>query len=334
MESDRVADAQHPSPADCPACPTNDELRTTVVPMGDGHELEELLKQVVDGASDIVIITEASPLNEPGPRIVYVNESFTSLTGYSPEEVLGRSPRLLQRPDLIDTSALGRVRAALDAREPIKEVVLNFAKDGTGYWLDMRIFPLRDAAGTITHFAAIERDVTADVRRMQEYHRQAMVDPLTGLLNRRGLDLVAPSVWLDGVGLPGSVITVDLDDFKLLNDRFGHSAGDEALVRVAELLLGAVRETDLVGRLGGDEFVAVLGGVPASAAADVATRFLGGLAADRRAGRTHELLTVSVGVASVARMDVPLEAVLGVSDDAMYRAKQAGGDRFLLVEMP
>jgi two-component system sensor histidine kinase/response regulator len=126
---------------------------------------------IIQAANDIIIVTTAD-LDPPGPRIVYVNAAFTALTGYTADEVIGRSPRLLQGPGT-SADAVAAIKAALRAGRPIRQTVLNYDKAGTEYWLDLRIMPLRDAAGFITHFAAIQRDVSAERRRMDDLEHRA-----------------------------------------------------------------------------------------------------------------------------------------------------------------
>lgn len=116
-------------------------------------------KDIIANANDIVIVTEVDPLDDPGPRIVYVNPAFTELTEYTPEEVLGRTPRILQGPDT-DPATCRRIREALARNEAVHEEILNYSKSGREYWLDMNIVPLFDAASGIRYFAAIERDLT------------------------------------------------------------------------------------------------------------------------------------------------------------------------------
>ncbi|WP_294386997.1 PAS domain S-box protein [Prosthecobacter sp.] len=119
-----------------------------------------LLQTSVAMVNDIVLITEAEPIDEPGPRIVFVNEAFTRLTGYSPGEVIGRSPRFLQGPET-DRGALGRIRAALAGHKPVKEELINYTKSGEAFCLEIDIVPISDAGGRTTHFAAIQRDISA-----------------------------------------------------------------------------------------------------------------------------------------------------------------------------
>ncbi|MFW2569672.1 diguanylate cyclase domain-containing protein [Legionella sp. 29fVS95] len=129
--------------------------------MSDKIDEKELpFKSVLDQTDDVVIITEVEPLNEPfGPKILYVNQAFTRLTGYTQEEVLGKTPRILQG-DKTDKNTLKRIRIALEKKEAIHVELLNYAKDQTEYWLDFTIIPIKDSKKRIQYFAAIEHDIT------------------------------------------------------------------------------------------------------------------------------------------------------------------------------
>jgi PAS domain S-box-containing protein len=118
-----------------------------------------LLDTCIAKLNDIVVVTEADPIDDPGPRIVFVNDAFERICGYSRAEAIGRSPRFLQG-EKTDRRVLAEIREALARRQPIRREVINYAKDGSEYWLDMDIVPILDPAGHCTHFAAIERDIT------------------------------------------------------------------------------------------------------------------------------------------------------------------------------
>ena len=118
-----------------------------------------LLDAAVEHAHDMVIVTEAQPIDEPGPRIVYVNEAFEEQTGYTRGEAIGRTPRMLQGEDT-DREALGRIRAALERAEPAREEVLNYRKDGTPYWIDLSIVPVTTGDGAPTHYLSVQRNIT------------------------------------------------------------------------------------------------------------------------------------------------------------------------------
>ncbi len=141
-----------------------------------------LLQTAINHINDIVLITEAEPLDEPGPRIVYVNDAFERLTGYSRDEVLGRSPRILQGPET-DRAELDRIRAALENRQPVRSRLVNYRKDGATYWLEIDIVPLAGETGEYTHMVAVQRDIT-ETLAMEEQLRQAQrmeaIGQLTG----------------------------------------------------------------------------------------------------------------------------------------------------------
>ncbi len=117
-----------------------------------------LLEACVARSNDIVLICEADSLDEPGPRTVYVNPAFQRITGYSPTEIIGRSPRLLQGPRT-DRSALRRIRDALISGQPVREELINYTKEGHPIWLEVDVAPVADDTGRFTHWIAIQRDI-------------------------------------------------------------------------------------------------------------------------------------------------------------------------------
>jgi PAS domain S-box-containing protein len=121
-----------------------------------------LLQSVVVNTNDAVIITEVEP-DEPGPRILYVNEAFTRITGYSPAEVLGKTPRILQGPNTNQTE-LQKIRKALSRWEAVTVEVINYRKDGSEFWNEFSLVPVADSNGWYTHWIAVQRDTTARKR--------------------------------------------------------------------------------------------------------------------------------------------------------------------------
>ncbi|HYW56256.1 MAG TPA: PAS domain S-box protein [Polaromonas sp.] len=130
----------------------------------------KLLEAAVSRLNDIVLITEAEPIEEPGPRIVFVNDAFERRTGYSREEVIGKSPRLLQGP-LTQRSELDRISAALRKWQPVRAELINYTKSGDPFWLELDIVPIADEKGWFTHMVSVERDISQ--RKLAE---QALVD--------------------------------------------------------------------------------------------------------------------------------------------------------------
>ena len=158
------------------------------------EEQTRLMRRIVEATSDVVLITEAEPVDLPGPRIVYCNPAFERETGYTMAEVLGKTPRLLQGPG---TSAAGRaaIRAALKAWRPIRQEMLNYRKDGSSFWTDLQITPLADSTGWFTHWVSIQRDITVEREAALRLaaaiaERDALIEHMPGVLLRlrRGKD--------------------------------------------------------------------------------------------------------------------------------------------------
>ena len=121
----------------------------------------KLLNEYIARSNDVVLITENEPLDAPhGPRIVFANEAVERVTGYSVEEVIGQTPRMFQGRDT-DRQELDRIRAALEKEQPVYAEVLNYTKSGTPIWLEVNISPVSADHGEITHYLAIQRDITA-----------------------------------------------------------------------------------------------------------------------------------------------------------------------------
>ena len=158
------------------------------------EEQTRLMRRIVEATSDVVLITEAEPVDLPGPRIVYCNPAFEHETGYTLAEVMGKTPRLLQGPG---TSDAGRatIRAALEAWRPVRQEMLNYRKDGSSFWTDLQITPLADSTGWFTHWVSIQRDITADREAALRLaatiaERDALIEHMPGVLLRlrRGED--------------------------------------------------------------------------------------------------------------------------------------------------
>ena len=292
-----------------------------------------LLEGSIARLNDLIIITEAAPYDEPGPRIVFVNEAFERRTGYAREEVLGRSPRLLQGPQT-QRDRLDQIRGALQQWRPVRVDLVNYRKDGQPYWVDLDISPVWDQARRLTHWVAVGRDITERKAAEQKIRYLAFYDTLTGLPNRQLLlerlqDMLAPAPAADG----GALMFIDLDNFKVLNDTLGHEHGDLLLQQVGGRLRDCVSEADTVARLGGDEFVVLLqprpgeAGHPATmtaAAQGVAERVLAALGEPYALPGTLHHSTCSIGVTVFGKDAESVSDLLKQADLAMYQAKRLG----------
>ncbi|MGZ5848149.1 MAG: putative bifunctional diguanylate cyclase/phosphodiesterase, partial [Ramlibacter sp.] len=294
------------------------------------QEQLRLLEGSISRLNDIVIITEAGPFSDPGPRIVFVNEAFERRTGYSRDEVIGRSPRFLQGPNT-QRRGLDQIRAAMEEWRPARVDLINYRKNGEPYWVDLDVSPVWDKERKLTHWVAVGRDVTERKLAEEKIQHLAFYDALTKLPNRQLLmDRLHAALADPARPREGALMFIDLDNFKVLNDTLGHQKGDMLLQLVAERLRSCVAKGDTVARLGGDEFVILLENrgdkplEPAKGARAVAERILAALGEPYvLPGYLHHS-TCSIGVTLFGKSDRTVSELLKQADLAMYQAKSAG----------
>ena len=300
----------------------------------EGFESQQqlrLLETCVAQMNDVVVITDAEDLDGSGPHIIFVNEAFVRNTGYSREEVIGRSPRFLQGPNT-QRAELDRIRHAIHRSEPVRVELTNYSKDQREWWIDLDIVPVKDKDGKCTNFVSVQRDISQQKLASAHIERLAYHDSLTGLANRRLLiDRLEQTLAACGrTPVFCALLFLDLDNFKELNDSFGHDRGDLLLGEVANRLLHCVREEDTIARFGGDEFAVLLRNLgtdrsdAVTSAETVARKITTVLAGNYQLGDTDYHTTVSVGVALFGREPITVEDVLRHADIAMYQAKSAG----------
>lgn len=269
-------------------------------------------------------------VTDPNAVILRVNKAFTTLTGYSAQEVLSQTPHLLSsgRHDKVFFQTMW---GALKKTGYWHGEIWNRRKNGLiiAEWLT--ISAVTAPNGSITHYIGTFSDITENKDAVAEIHRLAYYDPLTHLPNRRLLqDRLGQGLAATARNkLHGAILFLDLDNFKTLNDTRGHEAGDELLIEVARRLCASVRENDIVGRLGGDEFVVLLEGLSTEVeAAVMLTKRVGEKVLDALArpynfdGYEHHC-TASIGI-RLYRERETVEELLRHADLAMYQAKKAG----------
>ncbi len=296
--------------------------------MGDKFSFRD----IVELAQDVIIVTLAEPLDPPGPVIVYVNPAFTKLTGYTYEEAMGQNPRILQGL-ATDHETTHKIRAGLNKNEPIHVAIQNYTKDGKTYWLDLSIMPLRNHDGKVSHFVAIERDVSVQKVLQQQLAEQAERDPLTGLYNRRRFFEKTALSWNAYVESKEAfaILDFDIDFFKSVNDTYGHDTGDIVLQHIAHLLQSVCTEEDLVARIGGEEFSMILSHVTPEQALSIAERIrttIENTPVNLPSGPLK--VTISIGVTLVDPHDKTTDPVLKRADLALYQSKNSGRNRSTL----
>lgn len=293
-------------------------------------------KDIVEHANDVVIVSDASSLEGAGPSIVYVNKAFSRLTGFSAEEAIGSTAQIVQGEK---TSPVSKKRIAdqLSAGKSVREEMINYTKDGLPYWVDVNIVPLVNPSGVITHYAAIERDITALKDKTFNLEKLAKTDALTELLNRRGLEQDGQRFIDTAVNNDRTFILaiMDIDHFKAVNDTHGHDVGDIILKELADTLVDNLRARDVVARFGGEEFVVMLQGEPLM----LLIQKIHNLRAliEKTEFYINESLTIkltcSFGVAAVqstseaTQRGFTLTDLLKNSDVALYESKRNGRNR-------
>jgi diguanylate cyclase (GGDEF)-like protein/PAS domain S-box-containing protein len=289
----------------------------------------DLLGQALDTVSEGSLITDADQ------NVVYANKAFEAVTGYSAEEILGRNCRVLQGPGS-DSETIAMMRTVLGRGETLRCEILNYRKNGTPFWNGLTISPLRDATGAVTHFVSVQRDVTAQRALQDQLRFLALHDPVTGLPNRTALDQYLSRSAGQGFTAVG---IIDLDDFKNVNDAYGHETGDSLLTDFARRLLRRTRDQDFLARIGGDEFVVVITNLsPENAEEEL------GHVAEALHDAVDTGFTVGHGVRVWVRMSMGLalcppgktrfNGALRRADAALYqqKARKAGRDKWWHLE--
>lgn len=281
-----------------------------------------LLKRALDATTTGVAIVDAQ---QDGWPTVYVNAALEAMSGYPAAELIGRNLNFLQGAER-EQPGLETLRHALREGRDGQVLLRNFRKDGSAYWIDLVVSPVRDAKGVLTHYVGSQIDVSERVATEQALAHRATHDELTTLPNRQLFrDRLAQALRESKrFGLNLVVLFVDLDNFKLVNDSLGHAAGDELLRTVARRLQGCLRQTDTVARFGGDEFVVLLLGEVETDVLRVVDRITEALRRPVELAGSMHYVTASIGYARCPQHGDEAGVLLQRADIAMYQAKARG----------
>lgn len=290
----------------------------------------ELLRNALSASANGVFVADKAG------RILWVNNAFTTLTGYGEDEAIGLTPRLLNSGKE-SSSYYETLWATILRGEVWRNEMQNKRKDGGDIYLRQTITPIMDAQGKISHFIAILEDISERKIVEARIEHMAHYDALTNLPNRAlFMDrlrrvLVSAKRGRHKIAL----MFLDLDGFKSVNDTFGHQAGDQLLQQVAARLSACVRESDTVSRLAGDEFTVILPEITSGEdAAQVAQKIIDSFAKpfDLEGVQVHS--STSIGIALYPQDAIREEGLLKQADRAMYVAKQEGKNKFVFCTRP
>jgi len=254
-------------------------------------------------------------------NITYASKALQKISGYTESELLGQPITLLLDPKL-GSELYDEIIETINDEGYWRGTVRHQGKGYKYYWVESIVEPLFDQAGRLCGYNQIRQDVTSQ-KRLEELW---MTDHLTGLANRQSIDEIWEREILRSLryGDLFSVLLIDIDHFKRVNDTYGHLCGDDLLYEFALLLKASCRDTDHVGRWGGEEFIVLIPNTNLSSAVLMADKLRATIAA--HVFKTVGTLTVSIGVATY-RNGMTEDDLFQLADSALYRAKSNGRNR-------
>ncbi|MFO1338392.1 MAG: EAL domain-containing protein [Burkholderiaceae bacterium] len=291
--------------------------------MRERHQAQaqlQLAAAVFNGTQEGIIVTDARR------RILAVNPAFSAISGYAPDELLGRDPSL-QQSGRHDKAFYDGLWDALRRTDQWRGEIWNRRKNGEIYPAWENISRIRDASGEVTHYVAIQSDITPIKDAEARLRHLAHHDLLTGLPNRllfaNALQLSIARAARQRQRL--ALLFIDLDRFKYVNDSLGHAAGDQLLIEIGQRLKATVRAEDAVARLGGDEFTVVVEEAgSADSVAALARKIIEALSAPVTLAGREIAVSASVGIALFPEDADNVDNLCKAADSAMYRAKEHG----------
>ncbi len=285
-----------------------------------------LAASVFANSQEGILITDA------GNRIVDANPAFTRITGYRREEVLGKDPKMLssgrQSP-----AFYAEMWESLAARNAWRGEIWNKRKNGECYAELLSVATVRDERGSLLRYVGVFSDISQLKAHEAELDRIANYDPLTGVPNRRLLSdrLNHAVAHAQRQGRSFALCYFDLDGFKAVNDRLGHEMGDRLLVEITHHLKGVLRNEDTLARLGGDEFVLLFNELASEDECfTILDRVLSVISSPVDLAGHPVSVSASIGVTLFPRDDGDPDTLLRHADQAMYRAKESGKNRYHL----
>jgi len=289
------------------------------------EESLRLFGRIFENSGEGILVTDAQE------KIVAVNEAFSNITGFSSEEVIGETPRIL-RSGRHDKQFYDEMWQALKERGHWQGELWDRHKDGAIFPKWANLSAVKNEQGTTTHYISTFSDISERVAAEERIRQLAFYDTLTGLPNRATLySLVEQALIIASrQNQSGALMFIDLDRFKYVNDTLGHGAGDELIQRVATRFKTCLRASDVVARLGGDEFVVALVDIAKPGdVAFVAQKILGIFGSPFLIDGHEISISASIGISVYPTDGNTVEDLLKHADIAMYRAKEQGRSNFL-----
>lgn len=276
----------------------------------------QLLSQAIDQMDEMVRITDIDG------NIIYVNPATSKTTQYAEDEILGNSSKMFQSGKH-SKEFYNKLWNTILSGHTYQNILINKKKDGSFFYDEKIISPLKNENGDIRYFVSTSRDISKRVALEKELKRLATKDALTGIYNRYKINtkIEEEIKRADRYGEPFALVMFDIDHFKQVNDTYGHDAGDYVLQELSKIILNNIRETDSFGRWGGEEFMLLLPYTSKEKAVKIAEKM-------RQRVQEHTFenvraITISIGV-TVYKKGEGISQVLKRVDMALYEAKSHG----------
>jgi diguanylate cyclase (GGDEF)-like protein/PAS domain S-box-containing protein len=291
------------------------EYNLDVTEQRTSQEQLRLLGTAIESAANAIFVTDHDA------HVTWINEAFSRLSGYSRDEVIGRRPSLWKSGLHDDLFYDSMWKTVLSGRVWRGRVV-NRHKSGSLFIVEQTITPLTDRDGKISNFVVVHEDITARERAERQAERASRLDPLTGLPNRLTFsELVDRALNESGrTGRGVSVLMIDLDHFRAINETFGRGLGDAVLLAVEKRLREVVRRADSLGRTGSDEFAVLQNAACPVNVGQLAERLLSVFDAPFAVGDRELRVSATIGVSAPGVVDS--ETALKQAEIALYRAKR------------
>ena len=291
----------------------------TAVDITDVTETKKRLKmlaQAVEQTDDLVMITDKDGV------ITYINDAYIAQTGYKHGELIGKKPSIFKSGQHDDTY-YKNLWDTIKSGKVYSNTVVNIKKDKLLYYEEKTITPIFDENNIIQNFVSTGRDITSRIKMEEELHKRATIDNLTGIFNRHsGNELI--DLEVNKARRYKSMFTVlmlDIDNFKSINDTYGHDIGDYVLQKFTELISLHIRESDAFIRWGGEEFIIISSNLSEQESLNFAQKLRVAISAYQF--EKEMKITISIGATTYRDKDTK-ESILKRADIALYKAKESG----------
>ena len=302
----------------------NIELQTLITDKGAAESRMQKLSSAIDQTEDIVVITDSNGIIE------YVNPSYEKISGYSLEESIGKSPNMV-KSDMHEPEFYTSLWKTIREGKAFNDVFINRSRDGTIYYEEKTITPLKDENGNVESFVATGKDITERMKDQERLQFMATHDVLTELPNRAMLKdrLTHAMKQAERQNKKVVLMFLDLDRFKNINDSLGHPVGDKMLKQSAQRLKDCVYKGDTIARFGGDEFTVVMeGDNDVDSINRAAQAIIAAFKQPFSIGGYEVFSSTSIGITVFPDDGVDVDTLLKNADTAMYRAKSSGGSSY------